>query len=297
MNCARHFLFYKWMRKQVVSCHQDLTINLDKTDVLTGTLFLLKLVPFFLLAPAKAAVLPWKPQTQGCFSVNWSDSDYRLPRHSHQFVQKPLIAMTLAITSFLVLSSFVFLVRLESIDSQEESWHPWPLLNENHKSQCKIDKRIKSQVHMVEIEGKNLRDDWFHHSYFMFFFLDCVQVVAQPGTYIVRPTIPTQSGPCGVYLAGLHNEIIIIDIQFLDVSCENEGIVAVRTADTFRTIHILCFCLVFRWLGNEWAHIPQWIWPSQVCGPKSGSIMQGDTCPKWWENQIEILSERCFAPI
>lgn len=54
-----------------------------------------------------------------------------------------------------------------------------------------------------------------------------MQVIGQPGTYIVRPTTD-QDRPCGVYLAGLHNEIITIDIQYLDVSCENEGVVAVR---------------------------------------------------------------------
>lgn len=55
---------------------------------------------------------------------------------------------------------------------------------------------------------------------------DCVQVIGNPGTYVVRPTFPGDRA-CGVYIAGLHDEIITVDISFFDVSCSNGGIVAV----------------------------------------------------------------------
>lgn len=54
---------------------------------------------------------------------------------------------------------------------------------------------------------------------------DCVQVIGNPGTYVVRPTFPGDRA-CGVYIAGLHDEIITVDISFFDVSCSNGGIVA-----------------------------------------------------------------------
>lgn len=50
--------------------------------------------------------------------------------------------------------------------------------------------------------------------------------MANPGTYIVRPPNPPGRA-CGVYLAGMHNEIITVDISFVDVSCDSDGVVAV----------------------------------------------------------------------
>lgn len=60
-----------------------------------------------------------------------------------------------------------------------------------------------------------------------FMFSECVKVVASPGTYVVRPGKGTRRA-CGVYIAGLHNERVRVDISLVDVSCRNRGVVAVR---------------------------------------------------------------------
>ena len=54
-----------------------------------------------------------------------------------------------------------------------------------------------------------------------------MQVVASPGTYVVRSG-EQSSEACGVYIAGLHDEEIIVDISFVDVTCRSGGLVAVR---------------------------------------------------------------------
>jgi len=54
---------------------------------------------------------------------------------------------------------------------------------------------------------------------------DCVQVIANPGTYVVHSR-EGSNDPCGVYIAGLHNELIEVEISLVDVSCETGGLVA-----------------------------------------------------------------------
>ena len=69
----------------------------------------------------------------------------------------------------------------------------------------------------------------------MIFYLntstDCVQVIANPGTYVVHSREGSDE-PCGVYIAGLHNELIEVEISLVDVSCATGGLVAV-------SIHLL----------------------------------------------------------
>ena len=78
-----------------------------------------------------------------------------------------------------------------------------------------------------------------------------MQVIANPGTYVVRPSVGTNRA-CGVYIAGLHDETITIDVSHVDVSCEYGGLVAVSlilfpsSTRIFRT-----FRIVLRWVGNE----------------------------------------------
>ena len=60
----------------------------------------------------------------------------------------------------------------------------------------------------------------------LFFFSDCVQVIANPGTYVVQARHGSNA-PCGVYIAGLHNEIINVEISLVDVTCKTGGLMAV----------------------------------------------------------------------
>ena len=59
-----------------------------------------------------------------------------------------------------------------------------------------------------------------------YLFADCVQVIANPGTYVVHSR-EGSNDPCGVYIAGLHNELIEVEISLVDVSCQTNGLVAV----------------------------------------------------------------------
>ena len=59
------------------------------------------------------------------------------------------------------------------------------------------------------------------------FSADCVQVIANPGTFVVKPRSGSTQ-PCGVYIAGLHNETITVDFGLVDVTCDDDGVVAVR---------------------------------------------------------------------
>ena len=61
------------------------------------------------------------------------------------------------------------------------------------------------------------------------YLTECVQVIANPGTYVVRPGIGT-SRACGVYVAGLHDETITIDVSHVGVSCESGGLIAVSNS-------------------------------------------------------------------
>ena len=62
---------------------------------------------------------------------------------------------------------------------------------------------------------------------FILFFSDCVQVIANPGTYVVQARHGSNA-PCGVYIAGLHNEIINVEISLVDVTCKTGGLMAVN---------------------------------------------------------------------
>ena len=57
-------------------------------------------------------------------------------------------------------------------------------------------------------------------------FADCVHVVARPGTYVVRKALGSPE-PCGIYIAGYFNETIIVDVSKVDVTSDDDGVVAV----------------------------------------------------------------------
>ena len=50
--------------------------------------------------------------------------------------------------------------------------------------------------------------------------------MASAGTYVVRPKFGSMRA-CGIYIAGLHNESIRVDISRVDVTCQSRGVVAV----------------------------------------------------------------------
>ena len=68
------------------------------------------------------------------------------------------------------------------------------------------------------------------------FITECVQVVASEGTYVVRPKFGSMRA-CGIYIAGLHNESIRVDISRVDVTCKSRGLVAV--SDLFCSKHVI----------------------------------------------------------
>lgn len=57
------------------------------------------------------------------------------------------------------------------------------------------------------------------------FITDCVQVIAADGTYVVRPGMGSMKA-CGIYIAGLHNETVRVDFSRVDVTCQDDGVVA-----------------------------------------------------------------------
>ena len=67
-----------------------------------------------------------------------------------------------------------------------------------------------------------------NYKYYFLIFSDCIQVITNPGTYVVQSKYGS-SEPCGVYIAGLHNEIINVEISLVDVSCKTNGLVAVKS--------------------------------------------------------------------
>ena len=52
-------------------------------------------------------------------------------------------------------------------------------------------------------------------------------MIANPGTYVVQARHGSNA-PCGVYIAGLHNEIINVEISLVDVTCKTGGLMAVN---------------------------------------------------------------------
>ena len=63
----------------------------------------------------------------------------------------------------------------------------------------------------------------------VYLFAECVHVVAVPGTYVVRQALGSQE-PCGIYIAGYFNETIIVDISKVDVTSQDNGVVAVSSS-------------------------------------------------------------------
>jgi len=57
------------------------------------------------------------------------------------------------------------------------------------------------------------------------FINECVHVVARSGTYVVRKELGSPE-PCGIYIAGYFNETIIVDVSRVDVTRDNNGVVA-----------------------------------------------------------------------
>ena len=51
-------------------------------------------------------------------------------------------------------------------------------------------------------------------------------MVARSGTYVVRKELGSPE-PCGIYIAGYFNETIIVDVSRVDVTRDNNGVVAV----------------------------------------------------------------------
>ena len=79
---------------------------------------------------------------------------------------------------------------------------------------------------VVEINWPFIPISTFHKICFLSIFSDCVQVIANPGTYVVQARHGSNA-PCGVYIAGLHNEIINVEISLVDVTCKTGGLMAV----------------------------------------------------------------------
>ena len=86
----------------------------------------------------------------------------------------------------------------------------------------------------------------------LFYFSDCVQVIANPGTYVVQARHGSNA-PCGVYIAGLHNEIINVEISLVDVTCKTGGLMAVRRK--FILKHRIYFLSVVP--SYDYIHSPQ----------------------------------------
>jgi len=92
---------------------------------------------------------------------------------------------------------------------------PWPLFDpQDHQESLRI-KRGNSADRKRFLEPPDIPT----------YIEECVQVIANPGTYVVRPGIGTNRA-CGVYIAGLHDETITIDVSHVDVSCESGGQIA-----------------------------------------------------------------------
>ena len=149
-----------------------------------------------------------------------------------------LIAVTFAQFGDSASSDFVLKNEIEESSKLnsliEDRNFPWPLLNtvshDAEKFRAKRGSRGRRNYNPAPnfIQGYCSKDFCFQHEkYWKIVFLsDCIQVVANPGTYIVRPGLPSERA-CGVYIAGLHDELITIDITYFDVTCSSDGIVAV----------------------------------------------------------------------
>ena len=74
----------------------------------------------------------------------------------------------------------------------------------------------------------------------VYLFAECVHVVAVPGTYVVRQALGSQE-PCGIYIAGYFNETIIVDISKVDVTSQDNGVVAVSSSMKLKFRIIDCF--------------------------------------------------------
>jgi len=107
--------------------------------------------------------------------------------------------------------------RSVPILTEENGGFPWPLMDPSKYRDSLRTKRGRSSG-----SGKRRRNYLDPNPNFI---RECVQVVASPGTYVVRSG-EQSSEACGVYIAGLHDEEIIVDISFVDVTCRSGGLVA-----------------------------------------------------------------------
>ena len=81
-------------------------------------------------------------------------------------------------------------------------------------------------------------------------------MVARSGTYVVRKELGSPE-PCGIYIAGYFNETIIVDVSRVDVTRDNNGVVAVSW--------YLCFS---KYQCMKW-------WKSSEINPQSYKLILG----------------------
>ena len=79
------------------------------------------------------------------------------------------------------------------------------------------------------------------------YLTECVQVIVKPGTYVVRPGIGSNQLDqlCGVYIEGLQDETIIIDVSHVGVSCKSGGKVDVSIIAENTDKILILFSTVF----------------------------------------------------
>jgi len=91
---------------------------------------------------------------------------------------------------------------------------PWPILNTvEHQTNLRNKRSVSRRGRRNSAPPKPI------------YIEDCVQVIANPGTYVVQARHGSNA-PCGVYIAGLHNEIINVEISLVDVTCKTGGLMA-----------------------------------------------------------------------
>ena len=76
------------------------------------------------------------------------------------------------------------------------------------------------------------------------YLTECVQVIVKPGTYVVRPGIGSNQ-LCGVYIEGLQDETITIDVSHVGVSCKSGGKVDVSIIAENTDKILILFSTVF----------------------------------------------------
>jgi len=135
-------------------------------------------------------------------------------------------SIAILVTAFFILN--IYEGTSEPLSWQNEKWLqepnlnneaittnlPWPILNtEEHQAKLRRKRSIDRRGRRHSSRNAPI------------YIEDCVQVIANPGTYVVHSK-QGSSAPCGVYLAGLHNEIINVEVSLVDVSCKTGGLVS-----------------------------------------------------------------------